>query len=85
MLLDVALVTVVVVVGRGLELGVVIVVGAAGSGVDEVVGLLVLVLAVVWVVDGVVKGRVDGITVVFGVVMQVAALCRELLIVPIEL
>lgn len=84
MLLGVGLVTVVDVVERGVGVVLEIVVGAAGRGVEEAVGLLVLALAVVWVVDGVVKGRVDGITVVFGVVMHVAALCREFLIVPIE-
>lgn len=77
--------TVVGVVERGLGLALVLVVGAAGRKVDEVEGLVVLVLAAVCVVVGVVNGRVDGITVVFGVVMHVAALCRELLIVPIEL
>ena len=85
MLLGIALVTVVGVVERGLGLALVLVVGAAGRKVDEVEGLVVLVLAAVCVVVGVVNGRVDGITVVFGVVMHVAALCRELLIVPIEL
>lgn len=68
MLLDVALLTVVGVVGGGVE--------------ELVLGLVLVVLGMAVVV---VKGRVGGITVVFGVVMHVAALCTEFRIVPIEL
>lgn len=89
MVLGAALVTVVGVVGRGVEelvLGLALVVLGL---VVVVLGLMPVVLGIVLVVLGmvvvVVKGRVDGIRVVFGVVMHVAALCTELRIVPIEL